>query len=63
MEQQIVKDKHGNILYRVERYGNELKVKDKHGKILGSCRNGKTYDAKGGIVAHGETPGLLYNGD
>lgn len=60
MEQQVIKDKFGNILFRVEKHGNELRVKDRFGNILGFCRNGRTYNAHGEMVAQGVTPGLLY---
>ena len=63
MNEEIVKDKVGHILYRVQKIGNEIVVKNKVGKTLGYCRNGKTYNRLGGIVAHSEQPGLLYDED
>ena len=59
MNQNIVRDAKGNILYRAIYLSNETKVYDGGSTLLGRCYNGQTRDVEGRIIAQSESPGLL----
>jgi hypothetical protein len=62
MKSQIrfIRNKLGRILFRTELQGGKLVVKNRHGRLLGFCKNGETRNPRGGLIARGEAPGLLY---
>jgi len=59
MTEKKILDVNGKILYRTEQVGDQIKVYDKAGRLLGWCRDGKTFNKRGEIVARTESPGVL----
>ena len=64
MSSSIIKDKSGNVRFTIktDSSGNKS-VYDKSGNIVGTVRNGMTYDRSGAVVATGEDLGALTIGN
>lgn len=54
-----IKDKNGCLRMTIRKTSGQKTVFDKTGKLIGTIRNGNTYDKNGALVATGEDVGLL----
>ena len=64
MSTSMIRDNSGNIKFTVRTMGVGVRsVFDKSGNLLGTVRNGNTYDKTGKLVAQGEDIGILTVGN
>lgn len=57
----LVLDNNGKVKYSITTSGGIKTIKDPSGRVLGFIKNGKTYDAAGRIVSHGEDVSAILN--
>ena len=59
---EAIRDRSGHVVARIESHGDREVVKDDAGRVIGTMREGGTFDRNGRRLSRDRNVGLLLNG-